>query len=54
MNVFNKIFLVLSVLLAFMMFGVTVITLLNGNLICALLGLFFAIIMSLIVKHWEK
>lgn len=54
MNTFNKIFLVLSVLLAFMMFGVTVITLLNGNLVCALLGLFFAVIMALIVKYWEE
>jgi len=40
--------------MTFIMFGVVVITLLNGNLICALLGLFFAVIMALIVKHWEE
>jgi hypothetical protein len=54
MNVFNKIFLVLSAVLSFTLFGVAIITLLRGNLVCSLLGLLFAVMMALIVKHWEN
>jgi hypothetical protein len=54
MQLLNKIMLTLTIFMSCLLLGVGIIGIINANMFCSVIGLFFGILMTLIVKHWEN